>query len=250
MVVKGSGGEKYTLNAKNKQAYRAYTDYPVGNGTYIARILDRSHRSSSVEEEIESAVRSGTYYEEEQPLNLLYMGKKFVGFLYAGNGNFFVETEGDLETNSMQAKKSSIKANGGMEQVYVIGAQVAAVLVMAAVGMMAIYPILVKFMEANPDSSIISMLHYLDYKGIPAIVAGIILQCIVFARTKESINHVIYSGLLAMLVNLAGIVLWTLLVLLLMMIVQGAVDFIMRYLLYIILFIGAGIWLKSKIRMR
>ena len=106
------------------------------------------------------------------------------------------------------------------------------------------------FVNEHQESSVINMLHYLDYKGIPAILAGLVAQIAFYVWSKERLNHVIYSGLAAMLVNLVGVVLWTLVVLLLMVVVQGAIDFIMTYIVYIILIIAAIVWAKKKFRIR
>lgn len=255
MVVKGEGGEKYTLNSKNKRTYRTYTDYQVGNGKYIARILDRKVRNNGVEDEVEQALRSGSYYDGELPLNLLYTGKKFVGFLYEGNGDFLaaapVTDEDDIFAENASAGKRQLPSGiGDGEQIYIIGIQVIMAVLMAVIGKTIIYPMLERFMSQYQDSTVIGMLYYLDYNGVPAIVAGIILQIVVFTSFKERISNVIYSGLTAMLANLVGMVLWTLIVMLLMMIVQGAVEFIMEYLAYIILIVGGVIWLKKKFRIR
>ena len=85
MVVNGSSGERYNLNRKMRRAGRTYTEYPIlGSGGYIARIFDRSLRKPVVEAELKEAVYVGNYYEDEQPLNVLYFHNKFIGFLYKG----------------------------------------------------------------------------------------------------------------------------------------------------------------------
>ena len=250
MVVKGGGGERYTLNSKNKRAYRTYTDYPIGNGKYVASILDRRQRNHSIEDEIELAVKNGSYFEDERPLNVLYIGKKFIGFLYEGKEILSETINRDSEEIISKAEKQLPRAQGKSEQIYIIGVQVVMAVLMAIIGIKVIYPILGRFMNEHQEASVINMLHYLDYKGIPAIIAGLILQIAFFSSSKVRLNNVIYSGLVAMLVNLVGVVLWTLFVLLLMIIIQGAVDFIMKYIGYIILIIVAIVWAKSKFRIR
>ena len=251
MVVKGGGGERYTLNSKNKKIYRTYTDYPIGNGKYVARILNRRQRNHSIEDEIELAVKNGSYFEDEQPLNILYMGKKFIGFLYEGKEIFSETINRDSEEEIVsKTGKHLPQVQGKSEQIYIIGVQVVMAVLMAIIGIKVIYPILGRFMNEYQESSVINLLHYLDYKGIPAIIAGLILQIAFFSSSKVRINNVIYSGLVAMLVNLVGVVLWTLFVLILMVVVQGAVDFIIKYIVYIILIIAAIIWAKNKFRIR
>lgn len=255
MVVKGEGGERYTLNSKKKRTYRTYTDYKIGNGKYIARILDRKNRNASVEYEIAQAVRNGLYYEDERPLNLLYLGKKFAGFLYEGNEDSLETTDDSyeyavLEKNESGKNNQLLSGTGDGEQVYPIGVQVVVAVMMTVIGKVLVYPILMGFVNENQGATVIDMLYYLDYKGVPAIIAGLAAQIAVFVSFKDRMGNVIYSGLIAVLVNLAGIVLWTLIVVLLMMIVQGAVNFIMEYLVYIILIAGALIWLKKKFRIR
>lgn len=253
MLAKGSGGEKYTLDTKKKHVYRTYTDYPVAGGMYVARIMDRGHRRGDVEAEVKDAVNSGSYYDDERPLNVLYTGGKFAGFLYEGDGSLTQEPQDDMSYESGY-EGASVPSNrlsgGGSPGAVTLGIQAAVAVVMALVGYFAIYPILGNFMFRNYGSSIVSTLHYLDYNGIPAILVGIGVQAAVFFKFRDSLENPVIGGLIAAGVNLAGTVVWTVFVMLLMTIVMGAVAFIMKYIVIIVLIIGVYIWIKSKFSRR
>lgn len=247
MLAKGSSGEKYTLDTKKKHVYRTYTDYPVSGGVYVARIMDRGHRNGGVEADVKDAVNSGTYYDDERPLNVLYTGGKFAGFLYEGDGSL---TEEPVDMDYEGASVPSPRLRGGDAGAMVLGIQAAVAVVMALIGYFAIYPILGNFMAKNPGSSIVETLHYLDYNGIPAILVGIGVQAAVFFKFRDSLENPVTGGLVACGVNLAGTIVWTVFVMLLMTLVLGAVAFIMKYIVVIVLILGVYFWIRSKFSRR
>ena len=119
-----------------------------------------------MEAEVKDAVNSGSYYDDERPLNVLYTGGKFAGFLYEGDGSLTQEPQDDMSYES-------------------------------------------------------------GYEGAS-----------------------VPSNRLSPGVNLAGTVVWTVFVMILMTLVMGAVAFIMKYIVIIVLIIGAYIWIKSKFSRR
>lgn len=236
MLVKGSGGENYTLDKKRKRAYRTFTDYPVsGSEIYVARIMNRSSRSISVEMEVKDCVSSGMYYEDERPLNMLYIRGKFAGFLYEGDGSLTQEPE-NTPHNELDAPPAHTQ--GGREGTGILVIQVVAAAAIAIIGKLVVYPLLVSYMNSWDNSSIISILHYLDYNGIPAILAGITAQIYVFQKWKDSS----IGSMIAIAANLAGCVCWTIAVLLTMALVMGAIAFFLKYFVVIVLLL----WIKKK----
>lgn len=248
MVVKGSCGEKYTLDTKNKRAGYGYIDYPVsGSGDYMARIMRGGNRSRSVELEIRKAVEENGCYENERPLNLLFMWGRFAGFLYEGDGDIREWTDG-LQEDDFDTF-DSYRAGGGVVNL-AIAAQTAAAVIMAVTGKVVVYGVLVRYMDRYEDSAIIATLHCLDYAGIPAVLAGILLQIYIFRRYRACMENPLLGVLFAMAVNLAGCVCWTVAVVLLMSLVMGAVAFIIRNLVGIVLFAGVILWIRSKVKKR
>ena len=247
MLAKGSGGERYTLDTKKKHVYRTYTDYPVAGSVYVARIMDRGHRKSGVEADVKDAVNSGTYFEDERPLNTLYIGGKFAGFLYEGDGSLTEASQDNVDGGDYEGFSApSPRLRGGDAGAMVLGIQAAVAVGMALISYFAIYPILKNFIARNPGSSIVETLHYLDYNGIPAILVGIGLQAAVFFKFRDSLENPVVGGLVAAGVNLAGTIVWTVFVMLLMTIVLGAVAFIMKYIVVIVLILGVYFWIRSK----
>lgn len=251
MLAKGSSGEKYTLDTKKKHVYRTYTDYPVIGGIYVARIMDRRHRNGSVEADVRDTINSGTYYDDERPLNVLYIGGKFAGFLYEGDGSLTEESRDIGDERGYEGSfMPSARLRGGDMGAMALGIQAVAAVAMALIGYFAIYPILESFMVKNSGSSIVETLHYLDYNGIPAILVGIGMQAAVFFKFRDSLENPIIGGLIACGVNLAGTIVWTVFVMLLMTLVLGAVAFIMKYIVVIVLILGAYFWIRSKFSRR
>lgn len=248
MLVKGSGGEKYALDTKRKRTCRTYTDYPVGGGVYVARIMDRNHRNGTVEAEVKDAVNSGSYYNEERPLNVLYTGRKFAGFLYEGDGSLLEDMQTEDAPEGAYAPVRG--ARGGNGAAAVLCVQGAVAVVMALIGYFAIYPMLRSYMDSNEESAILSALHYLDYYGVPAILVGIALQAFAWKKFQNYMDNLLVGGLIALVANLMGTVLWTIFVMLIMTIVMGAVAFIMKYIVVIILIFGVWFWIKSKLNSR
>lgn len=247
MVVNGSSGERYSLNKKMRRPCRNYTEYPVmGSGGYVARILDRSQRRPAVESQVREAAESGSYYDDERPLNALYIHNKFAGFLYQGEIEapmFSAEHTEDAGVNDRRAGNSGRDAG-----LFTIGIQIAAAVIGAAAGWFLIYPQYAVNINENWEelSTVVRMLADLNYRGVPAIIAGIVLQIFVFLKAREYTDSQAVMAAAGVAGNIAGAGLFTLLLTLIIYFVQGAIRFIMKYLAVIIILAAALLWIKKK----
>lgn len=249
MVVNGSSGERYRLNGKIRHTFGNYTEYPVmGSGEYIARIFGRGQRKPVVEAAVKDAVYSGAYYDDAQPLNVLYIHNKFAGFLYQGemcSGRASGEDEG-LSCGGDEDQKTE---SGGLESgAFLIGLQVAAAVICAAVGRFIVYPVYQGNMNDHwmEFSSLTRWLSGLDYRGIPAVIAGIILHIFVLMKGKRYMDTPIIFVAAGFAGNLAGVILYTLLVTVLLFLIQGVIALIMKYLLTVLLIAGVFLWIRKK----
>lgn len=249
MTANGSGGERYILSGKGKKGFGSYHDYPVqGTGKYCARIFTRTKRSASAEAEIKEAVYSGGYFEGERPLNVLYIHGKFVGFLY----------EGILAGNEMSvddAQEGTRSGNGfqqirtdGNGQLIFIGTQFILILVMLYIGLSIVYPLFLgKISNIEPDS-FAGALTVLDHAGVPAVLAGIALQIYTLLKGKSFFPNLGICLAVAAIANLAGIIIWTCAVLAIVLLVEGVMSFLARYLISIILLLILIGWIKKRFR--
>lgn len=249
MVVNGSSGERYNLNRKMRRAGRTYTEYPIlGSGGYIARIFDRSLRKPVVEAELKEAVYVGNYYEDEQPLNVLYFHNKFIGFLYKGefdNGIPVSDPEEMVDEGYTYGKSNNINMDSEM---FAIALQVAAGVVAAVIGWFIIYPAYQKTMDSHMAefTSLVQDLIKLNYHGVPAIITGIILQVAALVKGQKYLNSLIMMTTASFVSNMLGIAVFTLLFMGIVFLIQGAITFVMKYLVIIILVIVAFLWIKMK----
>lgn len=247
MVVNGSSGERYNLNKKMRRTCRNYTEFPVmGSERYIARIFDKSQRRSAVESEVRKAADIGSYYDDERPLNALYMHNKFVGFLYQGEIVSSVSPADNTGDTGIDYRRAgSSRVDGGL---FMIGIQIAAAVIGAAVGWFMVYPMYATNISESWEglSTVVQMLAELNYKGIPAIIVGITLQIFVFLKVREYVDSLLIMAAAGVVSNIIGVVLFTLLLTLIVYMVQGAISFIMRYLALIIILVVGFMWLKKK----
>lgn len=250
MVVNGSSGERYTLNKKARRAGRIYTEYPImGSGEYIARIFDRKLRKPMIEAEIKEAVYSGNYYEDEQPLNVLYSHNKFIGFLYKGQFDYAIPSsdvaEDVVDIANISGKANNVNLDSG---VFAIVLQIAVGIISAVIGWFVIY----LAYQRNIDSHMVEFtplvqdLTKLNYRGIPAIIMGIILQVFVLIKGQKYLNSPIKMTVASFVSNILGIAAFTLLVLGIVFLIQSAITFVMKYLVTIIIVIVVFLWLKKK----
>lgn len=230
MVLNGSSGEKYKIDKKRKNEYGQYTDYSVlGSGGYCARVYNLRNRKHIMETQIKSAVVSGDYIDGEKPLNVLYLGKRFAGFLYEGElAEDYVIQETEQAVRKEATAFLTVGWTGLLARV-VVGA------VMALLGIFLIYPLAVQYGLRDGYSGLGEMVTVLNYKGIPAVIAGIACQIIVYIKAKSYIDNVVLEVVVAVLANLVGIVVWTVLVL-----------FLARFIVVLILIAGGIQWLRSR----
>ena len=246
MTVNGSGGERYILGGKGKKGFGGYCDYPVqGTGKYCARIFARTGRNASVEAEIKEAVHSGGDFEGERPLNVLYFHGKFAGFLYegilAGKETYVDESQGTYSGNGFQEIRT-----GGNEQLIFIGTQLILILAMLYIGLRIVYPLFLdRISNVDPDS-FAAALAVLDHGGHPAILTGIALQIYVVLRWKRSFPNLGVCLAVAAIANLAGMILWTCTVLAVVLLVDGVMSFLARYLISILFFLFIIVWIKKR----
>lgn len=250
MNLNGSSGERYSINKKRRYTGSTYTDYQiVGSGGYVARIFNRSQRKPGVEQELLDAARSGAYYGEERPLNVLYSHNNFVGFLYEGEvaaGFGRPETAGDERETDSGYYNTASRSN---QNVFLYAVQIAAMIIAIAIGYFAVYPMYLSNVNKNWNelSSLLQTMAGWNVNGIPAIIVGIVFQVFALRKLKDGVDSCFILGGIGLLANIAGIIAFTLLFSLILYIVQGAITFIMRYLVIIILIVVGILWLKKKL---
>ncbi len=99
MEYRGNSGVRYLVDAQKREKFARYSDYAL-NGNYVARVyslFERKRRKNPVEE----AISASDLYDGEYPIDVLYKGKKFVGYVYEGrpgidNGDYDSESGSDL----------------------------------------------------------------------------------------------------------------------------------------------------------
>ena len=249
MKVKGSSNEQYILESAKRLVYSGYTDYQVSGGTYVARIFDSSLRKKNVEAVLRQAVYEGTTYGDQRPLNILYLHGKFAGFLFEGTIpeiNLPKVEHTDFTYGATVAQSAAKRGSSVDNDIWKIALQIVIAIIMGIVAIFGVFPFLERYVLDNVESEVVQMLYFLDYMGIPALVAGLVFQIIVLLKIKDTVSNMILCGTFALIANLLGSIIWTLLVKLLMVFVQGVIMFLMRYLIIIIL-LGIGfIWIKKK----
>lgn len=252
MVVNGSSGERYSLNKKKRHTGRTYTEYPImGSGGYIARIYDRKLRKAMIEAEVKEAVFTGNYYEDEQPLNVLYSRNKFIGYLYKGEFEYEIASNNE-ETELADADNVYRQSNHIDSELFVIALQIAAGIVATAIGWFIVYPAYQRTIDSHMTefSSFVRDLTQLNYKGIPAILVGIILQIVVLIKGSRFLKSPVIMTTASLISNLLGCAVFTLLLTVIVFLIHGAITFVMKYLAVIILLLVGFIWLKGKFRFR
>ena len=83
--------------------------------------------------------------------------------------------------------------------------------------------------------------------GVPAVVVGIVFQIFAFLKLKDGVDSFLVLGGIGLAANIVGIVVFTVSFSLILYIVQGAIAFIMRYLVIILLIVVGLLWLKKKL---
>lgn len=248
MNLNGSSGERYSIDKKKRYTGSNYTDYQiVGSGGYVARIFSRGQRKPAIERELLDAAKSGAYYGEERPLNVLYSNNNFVGFLYEGEVMTGVRETAGMEN---EADSGSYVAAGHNDQtVFTWAVQISALIIAAAIGIFAVYPMYLHNLDKNWSglSSLVQTMAGWNKNGVPAVVVGIVFQIFAFLKLKDGVDSFLVLGGIGLAANIVGIVAFTVLFSLILYIVQGAIAFIMRYLVIILLIVVGFLWLKKKL---
>ena len=181
MNLNGSSGERYSIDKKKRYTGSNYTDYQiVGSGGYVARIFSRGQRKPAIERELLDAAKSGAYYGEERPLNVLYSHNNFVGFLYEGEVMTGVRETAGMEN---EADSGSYVAAGHNDQtVFTWAVQISALIIAAAIGIFAVYPMYLHNLDKNWSglSSLVQTMAGWNKNGVPAVVVGIVFQIFAF----------------------------------------------------------------------
>ena len=248
MVVNGSAGEKYNLDKKRAYVCRTYTEYPImGSKSYIARIFDKGQRKPAIEAQVKEAVMQGTYYDDERPLNTLYIRNKFVGFLYQGEIKTAVIPDNTMENDySVETQENNKTSNEN--KLLSLGIQFVMAVVSVLIGLYLIYPSYESSMDNNwaAFSEIVRKIAMWNYNGIPAVAVGFIMQIIAVLKRKEQFGNFVVSGLRGLIGNLLGVIIYTLIIAALVFLVHGAITFLMKYMVTIIIIVAIFTWLKWK----
>ncbi|MBO5281748.1 MAG: hypothetical protein J6B43_01265 [Lachnospiraceae bacterium] len=211
----------------------------------MARIFGKVRRSGAAEAEIRDMVSTGGYYEDVMPLNTLYLGSRFAGLLYESDGSLVQMSEEDAENRPAVCKRAG---NEDTAEIIVVIVQIVIAVALGVLHRLALYPIIRNFELERNASSVIRFLSVLDIEGIPAVLAGTVAQVVVHLKLKDTAFGTVKAGAVAAAANFVAALLWMLLLMVLMVLVDGAVAFLMRYLVIIVL-IAVGIkWLKRKLR--
>ena len=96
-------------------------------------------------------------------------------------------------------------------------------------------------------SSLVQTMAGWNKNGVPAVVVGIVFQIFAFLKLKDGVDSFLVLGGIGLAANIVGIVAFTVLFSLILYIVQGAIAFIMRYLVIILLIVVGFLWLKKKL---
>ena len=233
MNLNGSSGERYSIDKKKRYTGSNYTDYQiVGSGGYVARIFSRGQRKPAIERELLDAAKSGAYYGEERPLNVLYSHNNFVGFLYEGEVMTGVRETAGMENEADSGRPVAAGLNDQTEYA-------------AAIGIFAVYPMYLHNLDKNWSglSSLVQTMAGWNKNGVPAVVVGIVFQIFAFLKLKDGVDSFLVLGGIGLAANIVGIVAFTVLFSLILYIVQGAIAFIMRYLVIILLIVLGFLWL-------
>lgn len=247
MNLNGSSGERYSIDKKKRYTGSTYTDYQiVGSGGYVARILSRGQRKPAIERELLDAAKSGAYYGEERPLNVLYSHNNFVGFLYEGE---VVTGSGETAGMENEADSGNYTAGHNDQTVFTWAVQISALIIAAAIGIFVVYPLYLHNLDKNWSelSSLVQSMAGWNKNGIPAVIVGIVFQIFAFLKLKNDVDSFLLLGGIGLAANIVGIVAFTVLFSLILYIVQGAIAFIMRYLVIILLIVAGFLWLKKKL---
>ena len=127
--------------------------------------------------------------------------------------------------------------------------QISALIIAAAIGIFAVYPMYLHNLDKNWSglSSLVQTMAGWNKNGVPAVVVGIVFQIFAFLKLKDGVDSFLVLGGIGLAANIVGIVAFTVLFSLILYIVQGAIAFIMRYLVIILLIVVGFLWLKKKL---
>ena len=249
MTVSGSSGERYNINKKVRYAGNGYTDYPItGSNSYIVRIFGRNRCSTVAESRVKEAVCNQSSFLAEYPLDVIYKKGRFAGFLYMGT-IAAAEQQDHSEENSVGQQSSRYDIKG---TAYDIGLQAAVAVVCILVGVFGIYALFSRGLsrEWADYSDLVVKLAYLNYYGIPAVLAGIITQTFTYRKWNNQFSGIVVSVVLGLIANLAGQAVYSIIILSLIYILYGVIAFVLRYLAALVFILFVAVWLKNKVKKR
>jgi hypothetical protein len=104
-------------------------------------------------------------------------------------------------------------------------------------------PLFSGYLDGMAVASIAGFLAYLNYNGIPAIIVGIAA----FISIWRKMPHGIFGCVLSVIAGMISSAIFAVIVLLLIALVQGAISFLLKYFVVIILCVVVLIWLRNLI---
>ena len=186
-----------------------------------------------------------------------YTGSNYTDYQIVGSGGYVArifsrgQRKPAIERELLdEADSGSYVAAGHNDQtVFTWAVQISALIIAAAIGIFAVYPMYLHNLDKNWSglSSLVQTMAGWNKNGVPAVVVGIVFQIFAFLKLKDGVDSFLVLGGIGLAANIVGIVAFTVLFSLILYIVQGAIAFIMRYLVIILLIVVGFLWLKKKL---
>lgn len=186
MIAYGRNKVKYSLENRAARSEPGCQDFRVKGreDALLARIYDKGLRGRDREEDVRSAMEGGTTSLFQSPVDILYVGGRFAGFLYYDYSALQPEPQAEpVQDENLNVQNS--KGVGGSIPLMVI--PIVEAVLLSLLTKVFIYPIYVGLVYRN--SGISYALILLVNGWVPAI-AGCIAVGFAFKRLKNTENAV------------------------------------------------------------
>ncbi len=215
MIAYGRNKIKYPLESKAFKTEYGSQDYKLKGRepSLAARIYDKKYRTREKEEEVRMALEGDMGAMPEPPLDLLYVGGRFAGFIYQNYGMPDSNTlpaagEDDMDETSGGKDKSGKgrrrKAGPGFaEGILAILIPVITAVLMSVLTKQILYPVFCKFIEGGSGEQFILLL---TAHGWVTVAAGILAVIAAAAKGATGVGGAAVSAVLCLLSYAAGAV--------------------------------------------
>lgn len=198
MIAYGRNKIKYPLESKAFKTEYGSQDYKLKGreSALAARIYDKKYRTREKEEEIRMALDGDMCAMPETPLDLLYVGGRFAGFIYQ---NFSVP---DSNIPPAAEEENMDKTTGGKNKSTILIPVITAVL-MSLLTKLILYPAFCHFIEGGSGEPFILLL---TVDGWVTVAAGILAVAAAAVKGATSMGGAAVSAVLCILSYAAGAV--------------------------------------------